>query len=576
MKGLKALNREISIKIRIISFFMVFIILTVGIIGLILFSNLDSLMYKIGSDSGIIKNIKLTLFMAILALLASLIVFLRFINNYLKPMDSLLFVCDKFSKGNLSQKVKIYRKDEVERISEAFNLRLILDSTAEGIFGLDKAGNCSFCNASCLKILGYENENQLIGKNMYLLTHHFNKKEWDIFSGKGRNFLVFSIGRAVHGMEAVFCRADGTGIDVEYFSYPQKKDDEIVGAVVNFRDITKRKEAEERIKYLSYHDSLTGLYNRMFFEEELKRLDTERNLPISIIIGDVNNLKLTNDIFGHSVGDDLLKKVADILRKSCREDDIIARMGGDEFVILLPKTGEPEADSIVERIKDLFFKEKSYAVQGSISMGIGVKKSNEQNIKAVIKEAEDKMYFEKALNRKAFEREHIKTIIDTLHKRSPIEKTHSENVSNISEKIGMAIPLEDADIKKLTEASYYHDIGKISLDEAHSDDYYIRDHSVIGYRILNCFDDTLDLAEYILSHHECWDGTGYPEGLKGQEIPKISRILAVAGAFDSVSNRLSENSISKEEAVEMIKKQAGAKFDPKIVDVFVNVVNEHL
>lgn len=575
MKNLESSEKENSIGIIIISLFIIFIILTIGIAGSILFMNWNISMEEIYSNSAIIKNMKLALVAAVLALLLSLIVFIQFIRNHLRPMNSLLFFRDKPSKDKPAQKVKDSEKDGVEKITEAFNLRLILDSTAEGIFGVDKAGNCTFCNASCLKILAYENEDQLIDKNMYLLTHYCNEEEWDIFADQGRNFLAFSVNRAKHGIESVFWRADGSGVDVEYFSYPQKKDGEVIGAVINFRDISQRKESEERIRYLSYYDSLTGLYNRMFFETELKRLDTERNLPISIIIGDVNNLKLTNDIFGHDAGDDLLKKVAEILKKSCREDDIIARMGGDEFVMLLPKTGEEEANSIIKRIKDLFFKEKSYAVQGSISMGTAVKKSPKQNIKTVQKEAEDKMYFEKALNRKTFEREHINTIIGTLHAKNPIEKVHSENVSKISEKIGMAIPLDDADIKRLREAAYYHDIGKISL-EANNDDFYIRDHSVVGYRILNCFEDTLDLAEYVLSHHEHWDGTGYPEGLKGQEIPKISRILAVAGAFDSASNRLSENSISKEEAVEMIKKQAGAKFDPKIVDVFVNVVNEHL
>src|SRR5690606_16863794 len=105
----------------------------------------------------------------------------------------------------------------------------------------------------------------------------------------------------------------------------QYKDGEIVGAVVTFTDITSRKKAESDIVYLSYHDALTGLYNRRFFEEELRRLDTERNLPISIIMGDVNGLKLANDIFGHKAGDMLLQKAAEVMKNGCRADDIIAR-----------------------------------------------------------------------------------------------------------------------------------------------------------------------------------------------------------------------------------------------------------
>ena len=112
----------------------------------------------------------------------------------------------------------------------------------------------------------------------------------------------------MHAKDEVFWRADGTSFAAEYYSYPQLKDGKVIGAVVTFMDITERKKAEEKIRYISFHDSLTGLYNRTFFEEELKRLDTERNLPISIIMGDMNGLKLTNDIFGHTAGDMLLKK----------------------------------------------------------------------------------------------------------------------------------------------------------------------------------------------------------------------------------------------------------------------------
>lgn len=217
------------------------------------------------------------------------------------------------------------------------NLELILNSTAEGIYGIDKNGNCTFCNASCLEILGYNDESELLGKNMHLQVHHSYRDGKSMSADECKIYKALKVGKGTHADDEVFWTADGTSFDVEYRSYPEFKDGKVIGAVVTFMDITERKKAYEEILYLSYHDILTGLYNKVFLEAELERLDTQRNLPISIIIGDANGLKLTNDVFGHAAGDKLLKKVADAIKRACREDDIIARIGGDEFIVLLPK-----------------------------------------------------------------------------------------------------------------------------------------------------------------------------------------------------------------------------------------------
>ena len=123
------------------------------------------------------------------------------------------------------------------------------------------------------------------------------------------------------------------------------------------RDITEKLERREKIEYLSFHDQLTGLYNRRYYEEELRRLSTPRNLPITLVMADVNGLKLTNDAFGHAAGDELLRKLARVLRSVCRADDIVARIGGDEFVLLLPMTDSIETEKIVQRIKEAISKE---------------------------------------------------------------------------------------------------------------------------------------------------------------------------------------------------------------------------
>jgi len=170
-------------------------------------------------------------------------------------------------------------------------LQLLLDSTYEAIYGIDMKGSCTFCNDSCLKLLGYRQQDELMGKNMHWQIHHSRKDGTLLQLDECQVFTTLIKGEGVHVDNEVLWRADGTSFDAEFFAYPQYKDGEFTGAVVTFMDITNRKKAETEIAYLSYHDSLKGLYNRRFFEEELSRLDIERNLPISIIMGDVNGFK---------------------------------------------------------------------------------------------------------------------------------------------------------------------------------------------------------------------------------------------------------------------------------------------
>ena len=489
--------------------------------------------------------------------------------------------------GVWNAKERRQRTIELQKASIALkenkdNLQLILNSTAEAIYGIDNSGHCTFCNASCLRMLGYKHH-ELIGRNMHLMIHHSRKDGTLITSEECHVFKALMVGEGAHVDDEVFWRVDGTSFDVEYFSYPQTKDGEIIGAVVTFLDITERKKSEDNIRYLSYHDSLTGLYNRMFFEEEFTRLDTERNLPMSIIVGDVNGLKLINDIFGHAAGDTLLRTISETFKKVCRADDIIARIGGDEFVILLPNTNGEKAEEISLRIKNEFSKEQIRAIKGSISMGCETKVFADQDIEKVMELAEDKMYREKTLNRKSINSNLIETIIKTIHETNPKEAEHSNNVSELCLIIGRAMNLSDVELRRLKEVGSLHDIGKITLDEkvlkkvdAFTDREIkeIKEHPVVGYRILNSFDDTLDLAESVLAHHERWDGSGYPKGLKGEEIPKFARIVTVAESYDAMVNRQNKHARSKAVAIQEMRKQAGLMYDPDIVEIFVKMILE--
>ncbi len=153
-----------------------------------------------------------------------------------------------------------------------------------------------------------------------------------------------------------------------------------------------RKMAEEKVRYLGYHDNLTGLYNRVYLEQEMERLDTDRQMPIGIIMVDLNDFKQVNDNLGHAVGDEMLKQTAEVFRYSCREEDIIVRWGGDEFVIFLPQTTEEEVKTICKRIEEKSKETYVQEVPISLALGFAIKSSTNQKLTDVLKEADENMY----------------------------------------------------------------------------------------------------------------------------------------------------------------------------------------
>ncbi|NLV84305.1 MAG: diguanylate cyclase [Spirochaetales bacterium] len=534
------------------------------------------------------------------------------------PVKNLLQVSASLASGNLSSRVQIVRNDEIGSISKSLNnvadtlkmmvenleenveqrtrelhaanidlqagrnrLQLILDSTAEGVYGIDIHGNCTFCNASTLKLLGYSDQKELLGKNMHAQLHHSyaDGTQFPIEDCK-----IFKSIRDRHGYEAedeVFWKADGTSFAVAYHAFPQIHDGEVVGGVITFTDITERKQREEQISYLRFHDSLTGLHNRISFEEYVKKMDIPEHLPLSIIFGDINGLKMTNDIFGHAAGDELIRTSAEILTRSCRRNDMIARFGGDEFVIVLPSTDNDEAIVVIERIRRNFSTIRVKAIKCSISLGTATKRHIGQSLSDSISEAENSMYRDKARTRETVNADIIDTLQKTLHAASTREKQHAEFVREISGTLGKALDVSETEINTLQRAAYLHDIGKVTLDPSlltkdvltEEENELMRQHPVAGYRILNLFDDTLDLAEYVYSHHEHWDGGGYPRGLKYEQIPYLSRILAIVETYDRVLHRTTQSlQERKRAAIEVISKGSGTQFDPLIAHTFINML----
>jgi diguanylate cyclase (GGDEF)-like protein/PAS domain S-box-containing protein/putative nucleotidyltransferase with HDIG domain len=354
------------------------------------------------------------------------------------------------------------------------------------------------------------------------------------------------------------------------------------GAVIVFRDFTEYRDRQKKIEYLSFHDPLTGLYNRRFMEDAVSRADLAKNLPLTVMVVDVNGLKLTNDAFGHKTGDQLLIAVAGILQQTCKPDSVIARMGGDEFQILMPMTNFQEAKIIKQNISKAAESVTLDSAIVSLAIGISVKSDPEESIEVIMMNADNQMYKEKLKHGKTMRNQTVETVLRNINYKYDREQIHTERVSQYSEAIAKAMGLSEQDVTDIKNAGALHDIGKIVVppellnkpDKLTEEEYdIVKRHAETGYQILKSADEYAKLAEFVLYHHERWDGGGYPHGLKGAEIPLQARIISVADAFEAMTAlRSYQATRSKEEATAELVRCSGKQFDPRIVDIFVKHV----
>ncbi len=477
------------------------------------------------------------------------------------------------------------KKMEQMIFNEKEQFRTTLLSVGDGVIATDNQGNITVMNPVAEELTGWKFA-EANGSSLEQVFRIVNEYTWEACENPVKKALDSGsvVALANH---TILISKSGKEVPIEDSAAPIKNAyNETTGVVLVFRDFTEKREKQKQVEYLSFHDQLTGLYNRRFFEEELKRLDTTRNLPVSMVMLDVNGLKLINDAFGHQSGDKMLKVVADVLRKECRADDIISRIGGDEFIILLPQTDEKGTHSLIGRIKNALSEERIKGIQISVSFGSDTKHESNKTSDEMLKFAEDCMYRDKISDRNSQRYEAIHMIMRTLHEKTPRERQHSFRVGKLCEKIGIAMELNPNEISKLTTAAELHDIGKIAISNEMLDKtgsltdiewLEIKRHPEVGYNILSSANAYAPLADIVLAHHERWDGHGYPNELKGEAIPLMSRIIGIADAYDAMTeNRPYRKALSKSQAIKQLVAGAGTQFDAELLNVFVDIVSKDI
>ena len=351
---------------------------------------------------------------------------------------------------------------------------------------------------------------------------------------------------------------------------------------VLFEDITQRKLMDEKILFASKHDYLTSLPNRRFFDEKIREMDQPQNYPLVVSMMDIDGLKLINDTLGHFVGDQAIIAVAKQLQVTFGEHAFVARTGGDEFMIVCANTLISEFKQKRNEMIDTMSKIKIQGVDISLSFGIAVKSESTELIQDIIIKSENDMYANKVLHGQSARNQIIVTLFDALKNKYEEEKIHSSRVSQYCSLMGECLGLSEGEKLELELAGRMHDIGKISIPDTilrkpgklNDEEWNImRNHTTNGYQILRSADQYSRLAEYALSHHERVDGKGYPQGLKGEEIPLFSRIIAICDAYEAMtSDRQYRNAMTSQEAVKEIIRCAGTQFDEKLVKIFIEEV----
>ncbi|NMA92261.1 MAG: diguanylate cyclase [Firmicutes bacterium] len=356
-----------------------------------------------------------------------------------------------------------------------------------------------------------------------------------------------------------------------YLVCSQRKDP---GALVKLEEIVTG-------GYSYPNDPLTGLYNRSYFLKKIRRLNLEGSLPLSFILGKINDLKLVNEVFGYSKGDRVVARTAKEFRNCCFENSIIARWSGNELIAALPNRSSEAALNVVEALRERCRQVEGIPIEINITLGATTQEGAGENITDILKRVEAGIRRKRLTVAKYTRNATIAKLVKLLGEKSYETEEHAWRMQSLGVRFGSRLSLDDSQMEDLVLTITLHDIGKLAVPEqllmkpgrlTPEEFKVIKDHSVRGYRIALCSNELAHVAPAILGHHERWDGEGYPEGLKGDEIPLLSRIVAIVDSYDVMTHdRPYRKAISRAEAQRELKRCAGSQFDPKLVAAFLEL-----
>jgi HD-GYP domain-containing protein (c-di-GMP phosphodiesterase class II) len=281
------------------------------------------------------------------------------------------------------------------------------------------------------------------------------------------------------------------------------------------------------------------------------------------------------------MGDKLLIAAARIIRSCFRESDVVARIGGDEFAVLLPDTNRVTVEAACRRIRDgiITFNQENEDFYLSLSIGYAV---SDGPLAGLFKEADNNMYSEKLRRNDNVRTATVHILMKALNTRDFVMDGHTDRMEEMVAGLAQEVGVPDARIADVRLFARFHDIGKVGIPEnilskreplLPQEIVEIRKHSEIGHRIALSAPELAHVADWILKHHEWWDGRGYPLGLKGGDIPLECRILAIADAFDALTTqRPYRDPITHEEAFDELRKYSGKQFDPHLVSAFIDMI----
>ncbi len=346
------------------------------------------------------------------------------------------------------------------------------------------------------------------------------------------------------------------------------------------RDVTERKRMEQELLHISSHDPLTGLFNRAYFGEEMKRLASSDRYPVTVICTDIDGLKLVNDTLGHSTGDQMLKAYAGVLRSVFGAEAAVARTGGDEFAVLLPASQSAVAEWLVHSLEEAVASHNrlQQSLPLSASVGIATCKDAGTTLEETLNRADKNMYRDKVSRTQSTAHGVVKALLTALAAKDYVVEGHIARVSRLSRMLGEAAGLSKKEMADLSLLAEVHDLGKVGIADkilfkggvlTEEEREEVKLHSMIGYRIARSSPELAHMAELILHHHEWWNGHGYPNGLQGLDIPVACRILAIVDAFDAMtSDRPYSRARSSAEAIAELTRCSAVQFDPVLVARF--------